>query len=442
MSFLSLEFILFVILVAGGYWFVFTKEVSRKRLLVFSSLLFISTHSYILTLILILGSLINILLLKKIMAITSKRTEWLSLALVLNFLIIAFSGIFVLKTPYSLSAVGLSFYYFKVHSLFFDAFNDYIESPVTVLDYLSFLSFFPLVLSGPLSSYQMLSDNPAWKSRKTILNEVLYAVLLFIRGMTKKILISTFLYNQIANILNRSTQLGGGDIFLIFILNFFYITSDLSAYTDMARALTRLFGFDVPMNFKFSYLARDIGDFWKRHHITVSNWFRQYLFFPLWLGGGALTSSALAGTLALFFTFLASGLWHSFSIAGLIFTSFHFLAFILLLKSRETSFHKLLNYIVMWTVVLITFWGLAFPWQSLITAFNSATLFSGAFEVKTCIQILLVVGFFIALDWINLWTEKKQDTSPPLFFLLHSCFLILTFIFWDLKPLHFLYFNF
>lgn len=440
MSFLSLEFTLFFILVFGLYWFVLKETKKRKWLLLVSSLFFIFTYSPALAFMIFISAAINIPALKLVRMNSAGRDQWLILSLLCNFILVVASGFFTQNKPELLAIVGLSFYYFKVHSLFFDVFNEHVEEDIGWKDYFSYLSFFPTVLSGPVMNYSSMTENSGWSMEQISFEKASSALLLFLRGMAKKILVSTLLYEGIANFLNRSGPSGGADMFVLFMLNFFYITADLSAYTDMARGLAGLLGFEINPNFNFSYAAKDIGDFWKRHHMSVSNWFRQYVFFPFWVGLSPLISSFAAGAVALLITFLSSGLWHSFSKVGLIFALLHFLAFSILLRSKENLVYKTLNFFLMWIVVLVTFWGLTFPMDVIAGAFKS---FSLSMEKDFLLQMMGVIILFLAFDWLHHWIEKNQEKIiHPALYLAHSILLILCLIFWDSKSVQFLYFNF
>ncbi|MGI5862847.1 MAG: MBOAT family O-acyltransferase [Myxococcales bacterium] len=202
--------------------------------------------------------------------------------------------------------VGISFFVFHAISLMVDAFRRKIPVPVTVLDALLYVAFFPQLVAGPIlrasSFLPQLAEPPDSRSIDAV-----RAVELIVLGLAKKVLIANYLATQIVDPVFESPQLHGGLEALFGVYAYAaQIYCDFSGYTDIAIGSALLLGYRFPENFDSPYLATSPQDFWRRWHISLSTWLRDYLFIPL--GGSRRGQARTLANLAI--TMILGGLWH------------------------------------------------------------------------------------------------------------------------------------
>ena len=204
--------------------------------------------------------------------------------------------------------IGISFYTFQSISYLADTFRGENPAQRNVFRLALYISLFPQILSGPIVKYHELE--PQIGNRQESLAMHAYGIKRFVYGLVKKMVFA----NMFGQVVDRMfdlplEQLGTVTVWLAVILYSFQIYYDFSGYSDMAIGLGRMFGFTYKENFNYPYLSASVSEFWRRWHISLSTWFRQYLYIPL--GGNR---KGLARTCVnLFLVFLATGLWHGAS---------------------------------------------------------------------------------------------------------------------------------
>jgi alginate O-acetyltransferase complex protein AlgI len=200
--------------------------------------------------------------------------------------------------------VGISFYTFQSMSYVIDVYRGRLAPTRSFFDYALFVSFFPQLVAGPIERSTHLL--PQVQNKRTFDPHIAQeAVLLIAWGFLKKVVIA----DNVAIICNKVFALDSPTFPLLWtgVLAFcVQIFADFSAYTDIARGSAKLLGFDLMENFRRPYISRGPSEFWQRWHISLSTWFRDYVYIPL---GGSRTSS-IRTTINLLATFLLSGLWH------------------------------------------------------------------------------------------------------------------------------------
>mgnify|MGYP002777771215 CR=1 FL=1 len=214
--------------------------------------------------------------------------------------------------------VGLSFYTFQGLSYVFDVYKDRMKPAKSLLEYATFVAFFPQLVAGPIERADHML--PQIAARRLIKPEQIdTGLFLILFGYFKKVVVADNLA-QIANpIFNNYTQYQGLDI-LVGILAFTgQIYSDFSAYSDIARGLAKLMGFELMVNFRLPYFAINPSDFWARWHISLSTWLRDYLYIPL--GGNRHGNLNTYRNLAI--TMLLGGLWHGAAWNFVLWGAFH-----------------------------------------------------------------------------------------------------------------------
>lgn len=220
--------------------------------------------------------------------------------------------------PKLILPIGLSFFVFQSSTYLFDIYNNKIEAVPNFIDYALFVSFFPTITSGPIQRSHLFLPQ-IQKQRTVTWARFQNFFLLFLWGAFLKVVIA----NRIAIFTNTVfTDYYDYGFFMILLATLSYsvqIYADFSGYSLMAIAIAHLFGFDLNPNFARPYAATNIADFWRRWHISLSSWFRDYLYIPL----GGNRKGTLRKYINLLIVFLISGLWHGASWTFVIWGALH-----------------------------------------------------------------------------------------------------------------------
>lgn len=212
--------------------------------------------------------------------------------------------------------IGISFYTFSALSCLFDVYRDRQEVERNPVYLILYISFFPKVISGPIVSYAQWKDmlNAHSMSRKDILN----GIPLFLVGLFKKILIADRLGLAFSG-LQGASSMAAGTAWLGMLLYSFQLYYDFSGYSDMAIGAARMFGFRFDQNFNYPYTSTSISDFWRRWHISLGSWFRDYVYIPM---GGNRCSTARQ-VLNLMTVWALTGIWHGSTLNFLVWGLWH-----------------------------------------------------------------------------------------------------------------------
>ena len=326
MLFNSIEFSIFLPIIFFLYWFITNKNLkTQNALIIVASYIFYGWWDWRFLSLIIFSTLIDysigILLSKENNAKKRNLLLWISLGVNLGFLgffkyynffvdsfISAFSFFGVNPSFSSLNIilpVGISFYTFQTLSYTIDVYRRKLKPTNDIISFAAFVSFFPQLVAGPIERAPHLLPQ-FYKKRHFDYNQAISGVNLIIWGLFKKMVIAdnaALIVNGIfANYTNESSLSLLTGMFLFS----FQIYCDFSGYSDLAIGISRLFGFDLMNNFKFPYYSKNIREFWNRWHISLSTWFRDYLYIPL--GGNRVSTQR--GILNIFIVFILSGLWH------------------------------------------------------------------------------------------------------------------------------------
>ena len=214
--------------------------------------------------------------------------------------------------------LGISFFTFQGMSYIIDVYRSKDDKPKSLFDATLYISMFPQLVAGPIVRYQDIRSQ--LNNHPTSIDNVATGAMRFIWGLGKKVLIA----DNCANIANVVYKLPGDDltslVAVLGILSYtFQIYFDFSGYSDMAIGLGRIFGFQFPENFNRPYSATSMRDFWKRWHITLTTWFRDYLYIPL----GGNQKGVWKTYLNLWIVFLCTGIWHGANWTFLLWGIFH-----------------------------------------------------------------------------------------------------------------------
>ncbi|WP_230143401.1 MBOAT family protein [Pedobacter sp. Bi36] len=201
--------------------------------------------------------------------------------------------------------VGISFYTFHGLSYVIDIYKKRIPAERNFVDYSLFVSFFPLLVAGPIERATHLLPQIK-KKREFDYANAIDGLRQILWGLFKKVVIADQCANYANLIFNNSENYSGSTLLLGALFFTFQIYGDFSGYSDIALGTARLFGVDLLKNFNFPYFSRDIAEFWRRWHISLSSWFKDYLYIPL----GGSKGGTLVKVRNTFIIFLVSGFWH------------------------------------------------------------------------------------------------------------------------------------
>jgi D-alanyl-lipoteichoic acid acyltransferase DltB (MBOAT superfamily) len=219
--------------------------------------------------------------------------------------------------------VGISFYTFQTMSYTIDIYRKKLEPTKDFISFASFVSFFPQLVAGPIERATNLL--PQILNKREFKNEQgVQGMRLILWGMFKKVVIADSLAPMVDNIFSNYEDFGGGTLWLGAIYFAFQIYCDFSGYSDIAIGTAKLFGFELMSNFKFPYFSRNIGEFWRRWHISLSTWFRDYLYIPL----GGSKEGKWKSIRNIFIIFIVSGFWHGANWTFIFWGGFHAILFL------------------------------------------------------------------------------------------------------------------
>ena len=336
MTFNSLQYAAFFPVVLGLYWLLPRRP--QNVLLLVASYVFYGAFDYRFLGLLVLSTLADYWF--GLMLATddsTKRRRWLVASLVVNLGILGMFKYFdffadsarrmleqfgVEQEPPLLGLVlpvGISFYTFHGISYVFDIYRGHIEPSRRLLDYAVFVAFFPQLVAGPIGRAQLQLPQFINERRRPSVETARGALLLILLGLFKKVAIA----DAVAPFVNRAfgaSDTASGTTLLFGAWAFaLQIYGDFSGYTDIARGSSRLLGIELPVNFRQPYLSRTITEFWRRWHVSLSTWLRDYLYIPL--GGNRGTFARTCRNLMI--TMLLGGLWHGASWTFVVWGGIH-----------------------------------------------------------------------------------------------------------------------
>jgi len=215
--------------------------------------------------------------------------------------------------------LSLSFYAFQALTYTFDIYREDTKPIASYLDYISSVTFFPTIVAGPITRVAALAPQWKWKGKVLSAEDGSRALFLIGLGLVKKFLVADYLATNLVNrVFDLPTLYSGGDVLIAVYGYAFQLYYDFSGYSDIAIGSALLLGIKLPANFNLPYRATNIADFWRRWHITFSNWLRDYLYFSL-----PGKRSRVMPYLNLVITMAVGGLWHGVSWTFLIWGLMH-----------------------------------------------------------------------------------------------------------------------
>lgn len=478
MLFNSLNFAIFLPIVFFLYWFATRGNFKYQNiLLLVSSYFFYACWDWRFLFLLMFSTVLDYYTGIKMSDAKNQNSKsfwfWLSISINLGFLGVfkyynffaesfasALDNVGLNVNPWTLKVilpVGISFYTFHGLSYVIDIYKDRIKAEKNFIDYSVFVSFFPLLVAGPIERATHLL--PQIQKKRTFdyaravdgLRQILW-------GLFKKVVIADQCAEYANQIFNNSGDYSGSTLVVGAILFTFQIYGDFSGYSDIALGTARLFGIELLRNFAFPYFSRDIAEFWRRWHISLSTWFKDYLYIPLGGSKGGMWMK-IRNT---FIIFIVSGFWHG---ANWTFIVWGFLNALYIMPSIILNTHRNNLDIVAKGSYLptirdvfaigITFSLTVFAWiffraenmghaMQYISHIFSPSLFSIPTVRPWTILFLLVL--FIIIEWLgreNQYAISSLGMKWKPYFRYMMYFIMIITIFWFAgKEQQFIYFQF
>lgn len=357
MLFNSFEFFVFLPVIYWIYWRMSSKPIAwQNSALLVASYFFYGWWSWGFMGLLLLSTLLDFFYGKKVADPNPKTSRFFLILSVINNLgilgVFKYYNFFAAEFATGLGAfgfkvdpilldialpVGISFYTFHGMSYVFDIYRKKQLPIDSFVDYAVFVSFFPLLVAGPIERANHLLPQIQQK-RFFNYKQSIQGCRLILWGMVKKVVIADQLALHVDRIFNDHTAFHPLTLGIGAIAFAIQIYGDFSGYSDIALGTAKLFGFELLSNFRFPYFSRDIAEFWRRWHISLSSWFRDYLYIPL--GGSKFgKQKAIRNT---FIIFLVSGFWHGASWNFIFWGGLHAVFFIplLIMKKNRTHIHE------------------------------------------------------------------------------------------------------
>lgn len=478
MLFNSLSFALFLPLVFILYWFVTNRNLKiQNGLLLVASYYFYACWDWRFLFLLLFSTFLDYYTGIKVSESLNQRIRkfwfWTSIIVNLGFLaVFKYYDFFAVSLaegltnfglhvdPWTLGLilpVGISFYTFHGLSYVIDIYYKRINAENNFVDYAVFVSFFPLLVAGPIERATHLLPQIK-KERIFEYSRAVDGLRQILWGLFKKVVIADQCAEYANQIFNNSADLSGSTLFIGAIFFTFQIYGDFSGYSDIALGTARLFGIELLRNFSFPYFSRDIAEFWRRWHISLSSWFKDYLYIPL---GGSKGSKwmTIRNTLIIF---LVSGFWHganwTFIVWGLL-NALYILPSVFLKTNRnnmdivaQNSFFPSIKDVLsmLLTFLLTTIAWIFFRSTTLTQAFQIIQdIFSSSiFSIPSILPKLpiILIGIFIILEWFGRRDSFAIQTlflkSPRIFRWSFYFSLVTAIVFFSGKEQAFIYFQF
>ncbi|HPF97408.1 MAG: MBOAT family O-acyltransferase [Flavobacteriaceae bacterium] len=483
MLFNSIEFSLFLPIVFALYWSLNSKNLKAQNLLLLiASYIFYGWWDWRFLFLLTISSMVDFYIGKTLAATSGqkKRKYLLFLSLLVNlgilsffkyynFFIDSFAQAFTLFgskfNPQRLDIilpVGISFYTFQTLSYTIDVYKKRMEPTKDMLSFFCYVGFFPQLVAGPIERASNLL--PQFFNKRSFnrgkatdgLRQILW-------GLFKKVVVADNCARYVNVIFADYHEFSGSTLALGLILFSFQIYGDFSGYSDIAIGTARLFGFNFKQNFAFPYFSRNIAEFWRRWHISLTTWFRDYLYIPL---GGSRVSKLVA-LRNIFIVFLISGLWHgakwTFILWGCVHALLYVPLFMFNLNRKYTDgidYGKLLPrfstvLMIASTYIMTTLAWVFFRSDSIKIAFHYLkgifTFSSWDFPVMILTEEQLVIALFfsffmLCMEWLGRFQKHALESLglqwPAIFRLGFYYILVMVIFLFGAKEQPFIYFQF
>jgi D-alanyl-lipoteichoic acid acyltransferase DltB (MBOAT superfamily) len=437
MFFNSVSFAVFLLIVFLLYWFVFNKWLRVQNIFILlASYIFYGWWDWRFLALIAFSTVVDFLLAIRIKknSSVSKRKLWLAVSILTNLGLLGFFkyyNFFIenwieawdvlgfkmsVETMNIILPVGISFYTFQTLSYTIDVYRKKIKPTKNVLDFAAYVAFFPQLVAGPIERASHLL--PQFQKERAFNYKYAESGLhLIIWGLFQKVVIADSCAVYANGIFNNYEQFNGLTLLAGAFYFAFQIYGDFAGYSNIAIGVARLLGFDLMRNFNYPYFSRDIAEFWRRWHISLSTWFRDYLYIPLGGSRGTVTLKIRN----VFIIFIVSGFWHGADWTFLAWGAVHALLFLPLILTNKNKRYveniaseELLPSLKEFFQILATFTLVMLAWvlfradtidDAMNYLKNLVTKFSFEIEYmpieRYSIELMGLIFTFISIEWVH-----------------------------------------
>ncbi|WP_422106398.1 MBOAT family O-acyltransferase [Winogradskyella sp.] len=445
MLFNSLSFVVFLVIVLLLYYSKFLNWTNKKRMLLLSSYLFYAMWNPPLVILLWISTVVDWTAGKKLAELTDqkKRKLWLMLSLIVNLGFLAFFkyGDFLLENFVNLMnaigvdfaarpmdiilPMGISFYTFQTMSYTIDMYRGKTERARTFLDFALYVTFFPQLVAGPIVRAKELLTQ-FYEEKKATTNQFLWGTFLLTMGLFQKVVMAdTLLADASDTVFGSEAILHTTDAWIGTLAFSGQIFFDFAGYSTCAIGIALMLGIVLPDNFRYPYAAIGFSDLWRRWHISLSTWLRDYLYIPL----GGNRNGIIKMYIALMLTMLLGGLWHGAAWTFVVWGALHGLYLVIerqfrgKVKLKHTGLQGILLALLTYTCVNITW--VFFRAREFSTAKNmiASMFFMNDESVKVLhtfdiIKVAVVIALLFGCHWVMRNTSMKavhEKINPYVF---------------------------
>lgn len=474
MVFNSLIYALFLPIVFIIYWLLKNQLKLQNLFVVIASYIFYGWWDWRFLILIALTSFCSWgsgLLIAKSQEPRAKSKFWLTANIVLNLGILAtfkyydffvseFGALFGISTESLLLRiilpVGISFYTFQALSYSIDVYRGNIKPTKDIIAFFAFISFFPQLVAGPIERATNLL--PQFLQKRTFSYEQgVDGMRQILWGLFKKIVIADNCAIYVNQVWETYDTQSGSTLLLAAILFTFQIYGDFSGYSEIAIGTAKLFGIKLMRNFNNPYFSRDIAEFWRRWHISLTTWFRDYVYIPL--GGSRVSKVKIVRNT--FVIFLLSGIWHGANWTFLAWGAFHaalFLPLILHGKNRkytnnDVTWRDIPKMLLTFGVVVIG-WILfraetiGQAWEMILCGICNRSLLTAPYLINRTyyMPLFLCLGVMLLIEWVNRSKahslELSNIHSHTIKYAIYFGLILLIILFTPATPSPFIYFQF
>jgi len=330
--------------------------------------------------------------------------------------------------------LGISFFTFQVLSYVIDVYRDRSMVNKSFFSTLLYISFFPQLIAGPIVKYHDVYLQ--MENRSLTVDKISSGIRRFIIGLSKKLLIADVAASVVDVVFaNETNNISGLCAWLAAVLYVIQIYFDFSGYSDMAIGLGRMFGFEFKENFNYPYISLGIRDFWRRWHISLSTWFREYLYIPL----GGNRKGVFRTYLNLFIVFLATGFWHGANFTFVVWGIYNGILIVLERAGILKIKNKVVNHIYTVLAVIVGFVifradTLSYAFKFIGRMFNpKAFIYGFADALSFCTPYLIfttIIAIIFCMPVLNSLKTRVEKSSQKSILIAHGitypvCLLLL-----------------
>ncbi len=483
MVFNSLDFFIFLPIVFMLYWAIFVKNLKSQNIfLLITSYVFYSWWDWRFLSLILLSTIVDYIVGLKIDFNTKKsvRKLWLWVSVLFNVGLLAFFKYFnffvdswldmfslfgySIKSSWTLKVilpVGISFYTFQTMSYSFDIYYKKLKPTKDFLSFAAYVSFFPQLVAGPIERASNLLDQILHK-RSFDYAQCSGGLKLILWGLFKKVAIADSLAPIVDDVFGNYSSYPASTLILGVTLFSFQVYGDFSGYSDIAIGTAKLFGIELRSNFKFPNFSRNVAEYWQRWHVSLSTWFRHYVYIPL---GGSRVSK-LKSVRNIIIIFLVSGFWHGANWTFIFWGAFHALAYIpVFLMGRNTIYKNSVvggnSYFpsfkeigqILLTFGIVTCSRIFFRSESISNAFGfiKRIIFDFSFEIYQHPMGYRMIDYYVLIILFIFYEYRirKDERAPFKFkskiirFIIYTLIVFLLILFYDdTVDRSFIYFQF